>query len=296
MASPLVLFVINKFKKNMGGLPKDSRCPLEQDLADECGVSRTTVRKAYELLEQQGVVYRQDSIRLLRKKIKPDADQKKSPPISKEKEVSEYLIGLIGRGELVHGQRLSENKIAAILGCSISPVREALISLAPLGIFEKETRQQWQVVNPDNQMFEELYEFRSVIEIYCLKKLMRPDNLAKNLPGLKSLLKKTKAFLNNKKIDYRSFYEIDAALHHFLLKSSNNSFFVERIKFVYVMLDFHRSSGFYDDDRIHLTLSEHLDILKAIIAADKEAAISALDIHISGSLEFSKRISESDIK
>lgn len=279
----------------MSGLPKGSRCPLESELADKCGVSRTTVRKAYKLLEDRGVIYRHDSIRLLGKKIDSDITWKKSAPLSKEKEVAEYLVGLIGEGKLIQGQRLNEKKIAESLGCSISPVREALISLAPLGLFEKKSRHQWQVVNPDNEQFEELYEYRSIIEIYCLKKLMEKKTLAENLPRLKSLLQRTEKLLCQKTIDFKVFFEIDVLFHHFLLKVPNNRFIIEKSRFIYTIIDFQRSSRYYTVKRARLALSQHIGILKAIIASDETAALQELNTHLFSALETLKSINKSEL-
>lgn len=292
--SKLVLFVINTFNKQMVGLPKGTRCPLEQELADECGVSRTTVRSAYEIMEHKGVVFRQNSERFLTRKLVSNKVVQKSPPISKEKEVSEYLIGLISNGELSQGQRLSENKIAEIMGCSISPVREALISLAPLGIFEKESRHQWQVVSPNNQMFQELYEFRRVLETYCLKKLMKQEVLTKNLPKIKSLLRKTEDLLNKKNVNFKSFFEIDVSFHYFLLEVAGNRFILERSKFIYAIIDFQRSSSIYSKERVRYGLNQHIDILKAIISSNEDAALSALENHLSSALETLKNINQTE--
>ncbi len=291
--SRLVLFVINAFNKHMVGLPQGARCPLEQELADECGVSRTTVRRAYKSLENQGVVYRQNSIRLLSKEMEYKAVQQKSPPISKEEEVAEYIIGLIGKGKLTQGQRISENKIAEIIGCSISPVREALISLAPLGIFEKESRRQWQVVSPDNAMFQELYEFRRILETYCLKKLMQKEVLIKNLSKIKSVLKRTEILSNQKKVDFKSFFEVDISFHYFLLEVSGNRFITERSKFIYAIIDFQRSNSPYTTDRVRLGLNQHLKILRAIISSNEEAALLALEEHLSSALETLKNMNKS---
>jgi DNA-binding GntR family transcriptional regulator len=292
--SRLVIFVIDEFNKQMFGLPKDSRCPLEQDLANECGVSRTTVRKAYELLNKQGLVYRKGSVRFLKNKVKTNTVEQKSPPISREEEVSEYLIGLIGKGEIVNGQKLSENRIAEIIGCSISPVREAFISLAPLGIFEKQSRHQWQVVNPDKKMFQELYEFRRILETYCLKNLMQEAVLAKKTPKLKTLLKKTESLLEKDKIDFKRFFEIDVSLHLFLLEVPGNRFIMERSKFIYTIIDFQRSSRFYSMDRARLALNQHVDILKAIISSNEQTALSELEKHLSSSLETLKNINKAE--
>lgn len=294
--SSLVLFVINAFNKKMIGLPKATRCPLEQELANVCGVSRTTVRRAYEVLEKQGVVYRQNSVRFLSKKLVSNLVAQKTQPISKEKEVSEYLIGLISKGELTQGQRLSENKIAEIMGCSMSPVREAFISLAPLGIFEKKSRHQWHVVSPNNQMFQELYEFRRILETHGLKKLMKKEVLSKNLPKIKSILKRTEDLLDKKNVDFKTFFEIDVEFHYFLLEVSENRFISERSKYIYAIIDFQRSSSIYSIDRVRFGLNQHIDILKAIISSNENAAQVALENHLSSALVTLKNINQYNLK
>jgi DNA-binding GntR family transcriptional regulator len=81
--------------------------------------------------------------------------------------VAEELRGMILRGELAAGERLTEDRLAEQLGVSRNPVREAIRSLEATGLVEVIPRRGAYVCHPDFEDTRNLLELRSVLEGYA---------------------------------------------------------------------------------------------------------------------------------
>ena len=66
---------------------------------------------------------------------------------------------------LAPGQRFSENEIAAQLGVSRTPVREALYRLRDEGYIDVASKSGWTVRPFEFETLEQLYEVRAVLEL-----------------------------------------------------------------------------------------------------------------------------------
>ncbi len=85
-------------------------------------------------------------------------------------QVYEYLRGAIIRGELLPGEKLIELEIAAQMGTSQGPVREALQRLERDGLVEHRARSATYVTRISSDEMYELFAIRSVIEGYAIER------------------------------------------------------------------------------------------------------------------------------
>jgi DNA-binding GntR family transcriptional regulator len=81
-----------------------------------------------------------------------------------------YLQGKMLSGELAPGARISEEALAAELGISRTPMREAVKQLAHEGLLEAVPRVGTIVRKPDRREIEELYELREALEGYAVER------------------------------------------------------------------------------------------------------------------------------
>ncbi|MDI7507149.1 GntR family transcriptional regulator, partial [Cronobacter dublinensis] len=72
---------------------------------------------------------------------------------------------------LLPGDRFSENDIAARMGASRTPVRQALQRLAQEGYLDVQPRSGWQVRPIDFDHLEALYDLRVVLETEAVTRL-----------------------------------------------------------------------------------------------------------------------------
>lgn len=279
--SKLVERTVKQLLKMLSDVEAGSRCPRELDAAATCEVSRTTVREAYLYLEDKGLIERRSTGRHLRRcPRREDQPQSVEPVETKDQTVVRILLQRIGKGEIQPGQRLSERTLATELGCSVTPVREALLSLAPLGLFEKENRRQWQAVRLNRVQCRELTELRRIVEGYCLRKACDSGWHQSEATALKALHRKTSDLLKDGIPDQTKFLDVDVAFHTSLLESSGNSLLIERNRFIYALINFQLGNRHFTRDRARLGIQQHINILDALLDDDREAAESRLMEHI----------------
>lgn len=83
--------------------------------------------------------------------------------------VAEHLTAEIVRGDLKPGERLNEAQLAARLGISRSPMREALRQLENDGLVVSENRRGTWVATMDERMAADIYDCRILIEGQCAR-------------------------------------------------------------------------------------------------------------------------------
>ncbi len=88
------------------------------------------------------------------------------------RQVTDELRDAIYAGELKPGDRLVERKLAADLGVSHIPVREALARLIEEGLIEKEPRRGARVARLTPRDLEELTSMRIVLEQFVVERVI----------------------------------------------------------------------------------------------------------------------------
>ena len=72
-------------------------------------------------------------------------------------------------GRLQPGMIVTQNELCAILGISLTPLRETLVLLEEFGLVEVKRRAGIQIVYPEVAFIRENYQFRSVIELHAIR-------------------------------------------------------------------------------------------------------------------------------
>jgi DNA-binding GntR family transcriptional regulator len=80
------------------------------------------------------------------------------------------LTELILTGQFSAGDRVTESEMAALLGVSRTPVREAIAQLVTRGLLVKENNRSARVHRPSLDDLVEIYEMRTVLECYAARK------------------------------------------------------------------------------------------------------------------------------
>lgn len=88
------------------------------------------------------------------------------------RQVTDELRDAIYAGELKPGDRLVERKLAADLGVSHIPVREALARLIEEGLVEKEPRRGARVARLTKRDLEEITSMRIVLEQFVIERVL----------------------------------------------------------------------------------------------------------------------------
>ncbi|MDH5555696.1 MAG: GntR family transcriptional regulator [Alphaproteobacteria bacterium] len=252
----------------------------EQWLASELGLSRSPVRAALHLLGRLGVV---ETI--------PNQGCFLTRPA---KELGEGNWGLVQTGEERLYNALSRDRYARRLeqhinvtglvrryNTSRSLVERVLSRLADEGLVERETGRGWRFVptidNPS--VYVESYRFRLTIEPMAIRDPgFSPDS--NRLGELKSLHEELIAELAHT-LPSRRLVEVDAEFHEAIGAWSNNRFILQAIQQqtrLRRLMEFQFSAA--EPERMTQSCREHLAILNALEAGEREKAANLMRQHI----------------
>jgi DNA-binding GntR family transcriptional regulator len=181
---------------------------------------------------------------------------------------------------LAPGDRFSEAELAARLGMSRTPLREALFRLRNEGLVEVESKSGWFVRPIDFERIDQLYDLRVVIETTCVSRLCAQPTLPPELDALKAVWLVPAA---ERLSDMRTVGALDEAFHATLVRAAGNSEMArvhadltERIRIV-------RRLDFTREDRVEATYQEHAKILRSVMQRKSSEALVMLKGHIAQS-------------
>ncbi|RWR00890.1 GntR family transcriptional regulator [[Pantoea] beijingensis] len=179
---------------------------------------------------------------------------------------------------LMPGDRFSESEMAERMDVSRTPVRQALFWLEREGYVEVWFRSGWQVRPFDFEYFEELYDFRIVLEREAIRRLcgMPPGRCAELLSELIAFWIDDPRLEEGKTVSLH-----DEGFHMALVAAAGNgemarihAELTEKIRII-------RRLDFTREDRMGATYNEHARILRAILKQQTEEAQRILTDHIS---------------
>jgi DNA-binding GntR family transcriptional regulator len=203
--------------------------------------------------------------------------REKIVPAQLERRVYEQLRDEILSGLLAPGAQLVEARIAADVGVSKTPVREALIRLQRDGLVEIQPYRGARVIDPVPDDIREILEFRLVLECHVARDLARrqpPEDLER--------LERTIAEGRNALAGDDS-SRVHAALTEFsdiLAEASGNRRLGKALGELRTILLLIGNTSLRSPGRAARSLAEHERIVAAIRAGDPNEAAIATEAHI----------------
>lgn len=191
--------------------------------------------------------------------------------------VRESLEHLIVSGEYEDGERLDETRLAARLGVSRTPLREAFQMLSASGLVELIPRRGAFVRQPDVVEMFEMFEVMAELEAMCGRLAARRCT-DKELVALNHAADGCDTALDQGEVDL--YYRENEVFHNLLYQASGNSFLAAEAARLHKRLQPFRRMQLRVRGRMKQSMQEHRDILSAIEAADEELAARTLRSHI----------------
>lgn len=199
------------------------------------------------------------------------------------------LRGAILNGQLKPGERLMEVHLAAKLGVSRTPIREAIRKLELEGLVVMMPRKGAEVAKISEKSLKDVLEVRRALdaltaELACERitdeQLDRLKTAAKLFEDATKEVKNKGTAKDTKDKDATELAIADVSFHDILIEATGNSRLkslvnnlaeqMYRYRFVYLM-----------DDSIHANLiEEHKNIYEAVLKRDAEEAAKMVKIHI----------------
>jgi DNA-binding GntR family transcriptional regulator len=191
---------------------------------------------------------------------------------------------------LLPGDRFTESEVAARVGVSRTPVREALYKLQQEGHIEVSTRNGWNVKPLDFARYDHLYDVRVVLELAAARKVCGLDHDHAQLPVLAELQKIWLVPVAQRLDNWVLVGKLDEQFHESLVAAAGNPEMsrifhdiTERIRII-------RRLDFTKPERIQHTYDEHGEILRSLLARRADQVAVLLKAHIEASKAEVKKI------
>jgi DNA-binding GntR family transcriptional regulator len=186
-------------------------------------------------------------------------------------------------GEFQTGQRLAEEQIAERLNVSRTPVREAFVRLHADHLLDRYDDGGYFVAEIDLLDLRDLYELRLTLELRGILRA-REEGITHDRVSLEALRETWLAVQEDPPEPDGSFIELDESFHVALARSSGNEALVQTLESVNVRIRPVRIYDFLSEDRITTSITEHLQILDALLEGEIDLAADHLREHIGSSL------------
>lgn len=221
--------------------------------------------------------------------------------------IVESLLREVFQGKLRAGQHLATQQLAERFGVSHTPIREALISLAGIGVIDLVPNRGAIVRRVAAKDVREIFQVRRALECEAVRSAcgrIPVDELESLAEELRRLQHEQRARLRHKenadkpvrsqiktnhKAQMRSVEQaraVDSGLHDLICLSCGNGFLgkeIARLKTLFRAfrdLAWEHDTSHNDFRRVEEETGEHLAIVEALLAGDRREAVRAMSYHI----------------
>jgi DNA-binding GntR family transcriptional regulator len=197
-------------------------------------------------------------------------------------EIYEFLKSKLMDNVVEPGSRLSIDGLARDLGCSATPIREALARLESDGLVVKRAHYGYTAAPLiDYTTFDELFRMRLLLEPACASWAAQVAT-QRQIKGLEDLIAEmTKPVLGNSYDSYKTFAAQDAAFHLAVATATGVGLMVETLERLRAHAQLYRL--YYAVGITADTVREHQRILEAISGRDEAGAAQAMSAHLNAS-------------
>jgi DNA-binding GntR family transcriptional regulator len=196
--------------------------------------------------------------------------------------VLDALRDAIVQGDLRPGQPIIETELAAQLGVSRAPIREALQILNSEGLLETIPYHGTTVRRLTRVDIEELYSLRSVLEAFAVRRIIACGE-PEDVDHLKQLFDAMLEMADRD--DLKSLNDGDRAFHNALIELSRHSLLMTtwnqvalRVRQVMALLNERNTD-------LRQIAYNHLPIIQAIAERDEQRAVTLIEQHIAATGE-----------
>ncbi len=249
-------------------------------LAEALGVSRTPVNGAVALLEDMGVVAIEGrSVRV----VALDRDASGLAATGDETSIARLLVGISrARRDGSLPDEVSERHLAQHFSAGRTTVAHALQQLAEAGVVTRNRGHGWSFTQGFASAEDRAasYRFRMLLEPAAL---LEPHFALP--PGFEARMRAEHArFLDRPWTadDAVAFFETNAAFHAGLAEASGNRFFAPVIAQQNRLRLLSNYAWQRGPERVEVSVREHLAILDALAAGDRERAAELMRRHLAG--------------
>ena len=181
-------------------------------------------------------------------------------------------------GEIAAGTKLNEVDVAAALGVSRGPVREAFSALSQAGLVRVEKNRGVFVRQVSLEEASEFYEVRAALE-GLIGRLAARRIAIDEIEQLRAVVRRMHATHKTRRAD--EYFALNVEFHDLLARAARNNALHAHYRGVVNQLDLYRRATISrSQDNIPLSTQEHEAIVDAIAARDEQRAETLLTEHV----------------
>src|ERR1700676_3219570 len=204
--------------------------------------------------------------------------QSNSLPMLVQKELERMILS----GDLAVGAKLNEAAIAALLGVSRGPVREAFRALEESGLVRLEKNRGVFVRQISLEEADDIYEVRAVLDEWVGRRLAQTAS-GEQLKELKAIARRMDSAAA--KNDPDAYYALNLAFHDRLVEFAGNTKLLATYRRLVNELNLYRRQTLAQRGALPVSAREHREIVAKIASRNAGAAGKALYDHALGSRE-----------
>lgn len=195
--------------------------------------------------------------------------------------VRDDMLGLILKGVLTPGQRINEPDVAARLGVSRVPVREALRELESSGLVVARKHAGVFVRQLAAPEIQDLYQLRALLDGFAgrMAALCEGEQKQALLTVLEQTLAAMKAAIAVQ--DVQRYYGENLRFHWAIVEASRNQSLIETYRGIVQKLHLSRLKSLTHDFGMQTSIAEHAEIVLALRQADPARCERLLAEHVS---------------
>lgn len=187
-------------------------------------------------------------------------------------QIYECIRNNIISGTFKPNERLDLQQLAAEMGASITPVREALQKLVEVGLVENKPYKGYFVIGFTSEDIKELFDVRIALEITALRHVFSELHKT-NLTSYFVRLQRLKSLTRQKYIEQTQQFDRD---FHLGLILGRTRWFKKYIDGIFDLISFTTQLSINPD----AAYEEHYAVLKAITEGNVEEACMKLEMHL----------------
>ncbi|MEU1278368.1 GntR family transcriptional regulator [Streptomyces sp. NPDC005805] len=192
-------------------------------------------------------------------------------------QVGHALRAALIAGELRPGQVYSAPGLAADLGVSATPVREAMLDLAREGLVEPVRNKGFRITEVSERDLDQYTELRALIEVPTVGRVTRTAT-AGELEALRPLAEQI--VTSAREHDLIGYLEADRRFHLGLLGLAGNDRLVETVGDLRKRSRLYGLTALDEAGKLVSSAEEHLELLDLMLAGDAVAAEACMRRHL----------------
>lgn len=192
-------------------------------------------------------------------------------------ELCDAIEEMIAVGKLAPGAHLDETALSEQFEVSRTPIREALIQLASMGLVVIRPRRGAVVAEVSAQQLVEMFEVMAELEAMCCRLAARRMT-QEDLERLRAAHEACRGACAAGDAD--DYYYKNEVFHQAIYAGSHNFFLQEQTRALHRRLRPYRRLQLRVRDRLAASLAEHQAVVDALVTGDGELAATRIRAHI----------------